>query len=111
VTVKSIVADDHRGEARIVDTYQFGRDTKTRKPGKPVVNEITSRFWFRDGLIERQVDSCDSRAWAKQAMGGGVGWIAGRSRWLRARAANRKLDAFLLEHPPGVRPSTDQSPT
>jgi hypothetical protein len=108
VTVKTIVADERHGEARIIDTYQFGKATKKGKPGRPVVNEITSRFWFRGGLIERQVDWCDSRAWARQAIGGVLGWVAGRSHWLRARSADRKLDAFLLEHPRTARPAADQ---
>jgi len=99
VSVKSIEADDLRGEARIVDTYQFGKDTKTGKAGRPVVNEITSRFRFRDGLIEEQTDFCDARAWAAQAIGGIVGWLAGRLRLLRSLAANRKLRRFLQEYP------------
>jgi hypothetical protein len=100
VEIKSVMADDRYGEAAIVDTYQFGKNSTENDPGKPVVNPITSRFWFRDGLIEKQVDLCDSRAWAKQAIGGPVGWVAGRSGWLRARTANRKLDAFLAKQPP-----------
>jgi ketosteroid isomerase-like protein len=103
VTVKSIDANDRDGEARVVDAYRFGRDTRRGKAGKPVLNEITSRFRFRDGLIEEQVDSCDERAWARQAMGGPIGWIAGRCRPLRTWSANRKLDRFLHEHPVATR--------
>ena len=107
VTIKSITADDREGEARIVDVYRFGRDTSKRKEGRPVTNEITSRFRFRDGLIEEHRDWCDARAWASQAMGGPAGWVAGRSRPLRAWSANRKLDRFLREHPvPSPAPAT-----
>jgi hypothetical protein len=106
-TVKAIDATDRTGEARIVDTYQFGRDSRKGKKGRPVVNEITSRFRFRDGLIEEHIDDCDPRVWAQMALGGPLGWIAGRIRWLRAKSATRKLEAFLHEHPvPAVRPSS-----
>ena len=106
VSVKSIEADDLRGEARIVDRYQFGKDTKKGKAGRPIVNEITSRFCFHDGLIEEQTDFCDARTWAEQAIGGLGGWLAGRLRFLRSFTANRKLGRFLREHPdPPSRPS------
>jgi ketosteroid isomerase-like protein len=99
VTIRTIEADDRSGQARIVDVYQFGRDTKNGKEGRPVVNEITSHFTFRGGLIEEHFDSCDERAWADQAIGGPAGWLAGHSRLARAISANRKLDRFLHEHP------------
>jgi ketosteroid isomerase-like protein len=99
VTIKNITADDRYGEARIVDTYQFGRDSAKREEGQPVVNEITSLFRFRDGLIEKHEDLCDERAWANQAMGGPKGWLAGRIRLLRAVSARRKLNKFLRKHP------------
>src|SRR6185295_1111100 len=107
VSVKAIDATDRAGEARIVDTYRFGRDTKKHKKGRRVVNEITSRFRFRDGLIEEHIDDCDPRVWAQQALRAPLGWIAGRSRWLRARSAARKLETFLAEHPvPASQPSS-----
>jgi hypothetical protein len=99
VKVNSIEADGHGGEARIIDTYRFGREAKKGKEGRPVVNEIVSRFRFRDGLICEQIDSCDERAWADQAIGGPLGWVAGRIRLVRSLSANRKLDRFLREHP------------
>jgi len=99
VTIKSMDANDGEGEAHIIDEYRFARDAERHKEGNAVVNEITSRFVFRDGLIEQQVDSCDERLWSKQAIGGVMGWLAGRSRFVRAWAANRKLDKFLRDHP------------
>ena len=36
-----------------------------------------------DGQIIRQVDDCDPRAGAEQAVGGTPGWILGRSGFLR----------------------------
>ena len=105
VTIKSITADDREGEARIVDTYQFGRDSSKGKEGQRVVNDITSVFRFRDGLITKHDDFCDERAWASQAMGGAAGWLAGRSRMARASSAKRKLDRFLRKHPTPAPPA------
>jgi ketosteroid isomerase-like protein len=99
VTVEHIRADDRIGEARIVDCYDFGRNMERGERGRPVVNHITSRFRFRDGLIVEHVDDCDERAWAEQALGGPLGWIAGRVRLARSMTANRKLDRFLRDHP------------
>jgi ketosteroid isomerase-like protein len=99
VNVKRIDADAERGEARVLDRYRFGRDKARRKEGQLVVNEITSRFRFRDGRIIEHVDECDERAWAKQALGGPIGWIAGRSRFVRSLSATAKLKKFLRDHP------------
>ena len=99
VNVEQVDADDQRGVRPGSSTGPlFGRNKKKGKAGRPVVNHITSRFGFRDGLIVEQIgDDCDPRAWAKQALGGPLGWIAGRSRSARAGAAHRKLKKFLKE--------------
>jgi hypothetical protein len=110
VTIRSITADDRYGEARIVDTYQFGRNSSKGAKGLPVVNEITSLFRFRDGLIEKHEDLCDEREWARQAMGGTKGWLAGRIRLLRAMGANRKLDRFLRSDAATAPPAATLAP-
>jgi|SRR5262245_9775016 len=99
VDIKQVEADDRRGIARITDTYYFGRDRKRGKEGRPVVNEITSGFTFRDGLIVEHIDTCDPRIWGAQALAWPLGWIAGRLRPVRSFAANRKVTAFVKEHP------------
>jgi hypothetical protein len=86
-------ADDRAGRVRLVDDYTFS-DTK-----RPVHNVIDSRFVFRDGLIAEHIDSCDERLWARQALGGIKGLLAGRFRFLRARTASDKLDAFIERSP------------
>jgi hypothetical protein len=88
VDVTSISADDRTGEAKIIDKYRLGLD-------QPITNPITSRFAFQDGRIVGQVDECDARAWAAQAVGGMPGRILGRSAFLRSLMATLKLKKFL----------------
>lgn len=97
-TFEIIHADDREGSARLVVTYTFGASKNPFRAGRRVRNEITSRFVFAEGLIARQDDDCNSRQWAKQALGEGLkGFLAGRVRWLRSRVAMSKLDTFLRE--------------
>jgi len=93
-------ADAATGAAHSVFTYHFGASKNPPSPGRPVVNPIKSTFTFRDGLIARQEDDCDARAWARQAIGTGLaGFLAGRVRWLRSRKAEAKVAAFLKANP------------
>ena len=94
VTIETIDANDRDGTAVIVDKYQFGRKDDDH-PGKPVVNRITSRFEFHNGRITKQIDDCDPRAWAEMAIGGPVGWLAGRVRLMRSLKANWLLWRFV----------------
>jgi len=80
---------------RLVDTYTFGATKAPSKRGRPVRNVVDSRLRFQDGLIIEQLDFCDARAWAKAALGGPIGFLAGRIRFLRSRAARKKLDRFI----------------
>jgi ketosteroid isomerase-like protein len=97
-TFEVVHADDHNGEARVVDDYTFfASDDSPPSSGRPVHNVIDSRFRFRDGRIIEHRDSCDARAWSRMAIGGVAGFLAGRLRFLRSRKARRKLDAFLAK--------------
>jgi len=100
VKVEAVTADDRGGTSTIVDVYDFGRTDDD--PGKRVINRITSRFVFDAGRIAKQVDECDPRAWAEMAIGGRVGWIAGRVRLLRSLKANWMLYQFVRHHPVSV---------
>lgn len=95
VQFEILEADDRSGRVRLVDTYSF--DAKERPPGRPVRNEILSRFEFEDGRIISQDDRSDAKEWARQAVGGLRGFLAGRLRFLRSRKARAKLDRFLAE--------------
>ena len=89
VTIQGIEADEREGVARVVDSYTFS------ETGNPVVNPIESHFRFENGRILEHRDDCDARSWARQAIGGPAGWLAGRFRPLRAWKAARKLRPYL----------------
>lgn len=92
-------ADDHAGRVRLAETYHFGASKDPPKPGRPVHNAIESRFLFKDGKIQQQDDDCDAKEWARQAVGGIAGFLAGRIRLLRSRKAKAKLAKFAETHP------------
>lgn len=91
-------ADDRSGHVRLVDTYTMsdGKDPPRRR--RAVRNTILSTFTFEDGFIRSQVDECDEKSWARQAVGGPGGFLAGRFRPLRSFKARRKLARFVATH-------------
>lgn len=96
-TIKLIQADAREGHVELVDVYKFG--AKKHPPGRPVTNVIHAQFAFHEeGLIREHCDSCDAREWAKLALGGPSGFLAGRFRFLRRFAAKQMLEAFVKTH-------------
>jgi ketosteroid isomerase-like protein len=94
-----VEADDRSGRVRIVESYAFGASKDPPRKGVRITNAIVSRFEFEDGRIRGQVDSCDEKLWAGQALGRGIkGFLAGRFRPLRSAVANRKLAKFVRTH-------------
>lgn len=83
--VKEIKANDKAGSAIVVYYYTY-RD-KNRK----VVNLIASHFTFQDSKIITQVDYCDPVCWARYALGGFGGWLAGHIAPIRRFKAMMKL--------------------
>src|SRR5437870_11238888 len=90
-------------------TYQLGEvdstsgtatwQAKYKAPntGRPVENNITSRFWFADGLIVRQEDTFDLWKWAAMALGPTgrlMGWSPMIQGAIRKRALSN-LDKFI----------------
>ena len=70
--------------------------TRSARPKFKVRNVIDARFRFENGLIVQHHDQCDAKAWAAMAFHGGVrGFLAGRFRFVRSRAAQAKLKAFM----------------
>jgi hypothetical protein len=92
VDVQSLEADGRGGRSRIVCTYTFS------ETGRPVRNEIQSRFTFDGDVIKGEWDDCDPKRWATQALGGISGFLAGRSEFLRRRKAKGKLDRYIASH-------------
>ena len=87
-----IYADDQRGWVNLVDDYTFS------STGRKVTNVIDSHFCFEDGLIAKQLDFCDPRAWASMALGGLSGFFAAQFRFLRSFKARQMLNKFVHEH-------------
>lgn len=56
-------AQESAGTAHWIAHYRFAQT------GRPVVNDVHSRFTFADGLIAEQVDDFDFRRWSRQALG------------------------------------------
>jgi ketosteroid isomerase-like protein len=84
-------ADETAGTAHWVAHYQFAQT------GRPVANDVHSRFRFVDGLIAEQVDEFDFHQWSRQALGLPgllLGWtpMLRRSVQSKARAG---LDKYL----------------
>lgn len=63
VELVQVSADDLHGKAEWVARYTFAQT------GRPVVNRVSSRFRFRDGLVVEQHDDFPFWAWSRQALG------------------------------------------
>ena len=84
-------ADDERGAAHWRAHYTF---TQT---GRPVVNDVHSRFRFVDGLIAEQVDEFHFHRWSRQALGLPgllLGWTPMLRRSVQGKA-RAGLDKYL----------------
>ncbi|MFN8011183.1 MAG: nuclear transport factor 2 family protein [Holophagaceae bacterium] len=92
-TVEVRRVDDASGEGFWEARYTFS------KTGRKVVNRITSRFTFRDGLILDQVDAFDLWAWTRQALGA-PGLLLGWTPFLQAKVrgeARKGLAQFMAK--------------
>ncbi|QJR13962.1 nuclear transport factor 2 family protein [Usitatibacter palustris] len=73
VTLDEAAAGDDGGRARWTARYTFSRT------GRPVVNNVSAMFAFRNGKIVRHYDNFSFWKWAGQAlgpMGQALGWFA-----------------------------------
>lgn len=88
-------ADERSGTARWEADYTFDDKGTKRK----VHNELKSSFEFKEGLIIKHTDDCDTRKWAVQALGP----VKGLAAWLlppmRRKTAEAKLQGFIGRHP------------
>ena len=93
VTFDSLAADDRQGKGHWVAHYTFS-DT-----GRQVVNDIQSRFAFREGLIVDHRDECDALSWANQAYFFPKNLLVGLIGPLRRYGARKKLEEFIRNNP------------
>jgi hypothetical protein len=93
VTFDSLAADDLRGDGHWVACYTFS-DT-----GRRVVNDIHSRFSFREGLIVDHRDECDALSWANQGYPFPKNLLVGCVGPLRRFGALRSLEEFIQKPP------------
>jgi len=63
IDFSQIEANERLGSARWIATYNF---SKTKRK---VVNTITAKFHFQEGLIINHIDDFDIWKWSKQALG------------------------------------------
>ncbi len=85
VTLEEASAGDDGGTARWTARYTFSRT------GRPVVNDVSAMFAFRDGLIVRHYDRFSFWRWASQALGPAgklLGWFAPLKWKVRKQAAD-----------------------
>lgn len=85
VTLDEASAGDDGGTARWTARYTFSRT------GRPVVNDVSAMFAFRDGLIVRHYDRFSFWRWASQALGPAgklLGWFAPLKWKVRKQAAD-----------------------
>jgi ketosteroid isomerase-like protein len=91
VQASDIEADDDSGSAHWQAHYTFSAT------GRPVVNNVTAQFRFRDGLIVEHRDRFSMWTWSRQALGPSaylLGWNP-IGHGLVQRKARGRLEAFM----------------
>ena len=91
VTFKNIIVNDSKVSAEWRAEYLFGEKKR------PVVNNVTANFKFRDGKIIEHIDDFDVWTWSKQALGLS-GLLLGWTSFLKNKIqqnANAKLDEYI----------------
>jgi len=91
VTYSDVRASGKTGGARWTAKYVYGPKKR------PVTNEVTASFIFKDGKIIEHHDDFNLHTWAKQALGV-PGLLMGWTGFMRKKVqktTNRLLDAYL----------------
>lgn len=63
IDFSEVKANEHLGSALWIAKYNFS------KTNRKIINSISSKFQFQDGLIIKHTDDFDIWKWAKQAFG------------------------------------------
>lgn len=91
LTFRKVKADDEYGSCNWQASYIFSGT------GRKVVNNISARFRFRDGLIIEHMDDFDLWKWSRQALGWSgilLGWSPVIKKKVSATAI-KNLDTFI----------------
>jgi ketosteroid isomerase-like protein len=97
-------SDGTTGSARWIARYTFS------STGRPVVNDVRSKFKFADGLIVEQVDKFGFYKWSRQALGSKGTWLGWTPQLqLRTlRQARSRLARFMQERDGGAAPAAPE---
>lgn len=87
ITLKTVKADEHKGNAEWTAEYTFGPDSRK------VLNSIKAEFEFKDGKIISHTDHFDLWGWSKQALGW-KGHLFGWSSFLQ-KGIQKKTQSLL----------------
>jgi len=83
IEFSDVKADNQSGSAKWVATYLFS------KTNREVINRISARFEFEDGLIRKHTDDFDLWKWSQQALGLSgflLGWTGFMQRKIKQQA-------------------------
>lgn len=87
IDYSEVKADDYLGSASWTATYRFS------KTNRKVINSISTKFQFKDGLIIKQNDDFDIWKWSKQALGI-KGSLLGWTRFFQKQIQKQALQSL-----------------
>ncbi|RZJ28795.1 MAG: nuclear transport factor 2 family protein [Flavobacterium sp.] len=87
ITFSDIAADAVSGKAQWNVQYEFGPSNRL------IVNTVSSRFRFRDGLIVEHNDEFDFYRWNRQAFGL-KGWLLGNTSYMQNKVREQAVSAL-----------------
>lgn len=94
IEFNSVEADEKSGSANWIAHYKFGPQKR------PVINKISARFEFKDGLIYRHKDSFSMWTWSRQALGT-TGLLLGWSGFVKNKVqsnTNQALEKYMKDN-------------
>lgn len=87
IDFSEIKADEYTGSAHWMATYNFS------KTNRKVINNISAKFQFQDGLILKHTDDFDIWKWSKQAFGW-KGMLLGWTGFMQKRIQDQALSSL-----------------
>ncbi len=90
ITYDNVKADENTGSAHWIAEYTYGQT------GRKVVNKISARFEFRNGMIIKHTDHFNLWRWTQQAIGW-KGYLMGWTPYIQSKIrqqTNQLLKAY-----------------